>query len=358
MRYAIISDVHANEAALRNALADIDREGVDEIVCLGDVVGYGPSPREAVALVRERCRLVVAGNHDDAVSGRGDASQFVELAGDAASRHREELGRDGLEWLKSLPYSCELEGGATAVHGDACDPARFYYVENAEDAGANFRATGAKILFVGHTHVPAIFVVGRSGTPLQAPPQDFTLEDCKRYIVNPGSIGYPRESDGKCLSSYVVYDSDAGTVTFRYLPFSVSSVMQRGRNPRRGKIAAAAAVAAALAAAALGAALLFGPKEGGREIGRHVLQLEEGSTGACANIELAKGSSPVVVKVQFLDRDGKSVGEDSVLVKKSSKKEFPAPAGAASAVFTALAAESGGKPLVESFNPAARPARR
>ncbi|MBQ6137338.1 MAG: metallophosphoesterase family protein, partial [Kiritimatiellae bacterium] len=219
MRYAVISDLHANEQALRHTLDDIARQGADRIVCLGDVVGYGPLPVETVALARRRCDVVLAGNHDDAVSGRGDASSFINLAGDAVERHRDALSREDRAWLASLPYTCELEG-AVAAHGDVADPEKFYYVDSPEDAVANFNATDAQLVFVGHTHEPAIFVVGRSGTALRAPAQDFTIEDHKRYIVNPGSVGYPREAGGECHSSYVIYDSSARTVTFRYLPFS------------------------------------------------------------------------------------------------------------------------------------------
>ena len=214
MIYAIVSDIHANLDALDRVLADARACGAERVVCLGDVVGYGPRPAEAVARVREACAATVAGNHDDAVSGRMDAADFIDLAGDAVRRHRDALSPDALAWLAALPYSASIEGAALA-HGDATDPAKFYYVESEDDARANFEATDAQLLFVGHTHVPCVFLTGASGAVYRITAQDFTLEDGKRYIVNPGSVGYPRETDGKCMSSYVIYDSAEKTVCSR-----------------------------------------------------------------------------------------------------------------------------------------------
>ena len=99
MKYAIISDIHANVTALQNVLADAKAQGAEKIVCLGDVVGYGPLPSETVALARKECFIVLAGNHDDAVSGRGDASTFIDLAKEAVERHRAALSEEDVEWL-------------------------------------------------------------------------------------------------------------------------------------------------------------------------------------------------------------------------------------------------------------------
>ena len=129
MKYALISDVHANLDALEKVLKDAQALGAEEIVCLGDIVGYGPRPAETLARVRETCAVVLAGNHDDAVSGRGDSSTFIDLAGDAVQRHREALTPDVLAWLKSLPYTATIDG-ARCTHGDLFDPPKFYYIED------------------------------------------------------------------------------------------------------------------------------------------------------------------------------------------------------------------------------------
>ena len=357
MTYAIISDVHANLEALERVLEDARAHGAGQVVCLGDVVGYGPRPAEALERVRAACALVLAGNHDDAVSGRGDAASFIDLAGDAVQRHREALAPAALAWLKSLPYAAEIEG-AVCAHGDVCDPPKFYYVEEEKDADANFRATEAQLVFVGHTHVPAIFLTGRSGAVYRTHAQDFTLEDGKRYIVNPGSVGYPREADGKCLSSYVLYDSTARTVTYRFLPFSVASVMQRGTLPRRTRKAVVAAIAAGAALLAAIAAVLFAPTvtvadDPALLLDARALPLDADLRHVRANLELDKGSAPVLLRVSFLGPGDAPLATESLTVRKSSAKEIKIPAGATQARLDALKIKAGDAPRIKSFAPTA-----
>ena len=225
MKYAVISDVHANLQALETVLKDAEAQGAEKVVCLGDVVGYGPLPAETLRRVRSAAETVIAGNHDDAVSGRISADDFIDLAADAVKRHRQALSEEELAWLKSLPYTAELEG-AIAAHGDFTDSPAFNYMMDGSTVSANLKATDAQLMFVGHTHVPGVYLVGRSGKIYRIDPEDFTLEDHKRYIVNPGSVGYPRENKGQCYSSYVLYDSTQHTIQFRLLPFTVASVMQ------------------------------------------------------------------------------------------------------------------------------------
>ncbi len=220
MRYAIVSDVHANEAALRAVLTDAADEKVEKIICLGDVLGYGPDPVAALELVYRRAHVCLAGNHDDAVAGRFPVEDFTDFAAAAVLRHRAAITREAKDWLAHLPYTCEFEGFACA-HGDFSDPGNFNYVLEAQDAVPSWDARKEQLLFVGHSHQPCIFVLGASGTPHRIDAADFTLEDGKRYIVNPGSVGYPRSGD--CRSSYCIYDDEARTVEFRSLPFDLDS---------------------------------------------------------------------------------------------------------------------------------------
>lgn len=371
MKYALISDVHANVEALRRVLADATRNGATRIVCLGDVVGYGPLPAEALALVRKAAAVVLAGNHDDAVSGRGSAEAFNGLAADAVTRHREALSSADLAWLKSRPYVCELDG-ALAAHGDFVDPPKFYYVDDAEGAAANFAATDAQLMFVGHTHVPALAVVGDSGQVHLAPPQDFTLEPNKRYIVNPGSVGYPREANGVCQSSYVLYDSTAQTVEFRFLPFSVASVMPRGKAAGRRRRSLLAVTA--LGAAALAAALVFWAKPTARTVtqtvtqtqvvevekpedpalilARRELTLRPGDRKVRANLKLAPG--PAELTIEFRDANGNPVDAPfRRTIRESDRQARKIPVGALSATFTVRKATHDGAPRIASFAPAA-----
>ena len=164
MRYAIISDVHANEAALRAVLTDAADEQVEKIICLGDVLGYGPEPVAALELVYRRAHVCLAGNHDDAVCGRFPVEDFTDFAAAAVARHRAAITHEAKDWLAHLPYTCEFEGFACA-HGDFSDPQHFNYVLEAEDAVASWEARREQLLFVGHSHQPCIFVLGASGTP-------------------------------------------------------------------------------------------------------------------------------------------------------------------------------------------------
>lgn len=220
MRYALISDIHANETALRAVLQDAADAQVDEIVCLGDVLGYGPDPVATLELVYRKIHICLAGNHDDAIAGRCATEDFTDFAAEAVARQRKLLTREALDWLGRLPYTCALDGFACA-HGDFAHPERFDYVLEPADAQASWEVRREQLLFVGHTHKPGIFVIGAHGQPHFLEPFDFALEDGKRYLVNVGSVGYPRS--GVCRSSYCVYDTDAKTVCFRSLPFDLDA---------------------------------------------------------------------------------------------------------------------------------------
>jgi len=221
VRYAIFSDVHANEAALRAVLTDAADAHADRLVCLGDVLGYGPDPVAALELVHRSCHVCLAGNHDDAVAGRCGADDFTDFAADAVRRHRALLARAAIDWLRRLPHVCDFPSpaGFACAHGEFADPKRFDYVLELKDALPSWRARSEQLLFVGHTHAPGIFVLGASGEPHALAPADFTLEDGKRYLVNVGSVGYPRS--GVCRSFYCIYDDCSRTVFFRSLPFDL-----------------------------------------------------------------------------------------------------------------------------------------
>ena len=353
MRYAVISDVHANESALRRVLEDAAREGADRVACLGDIVGYGPLPAEAVALVRRSAAIVVAGNHDDAVSGRMDAGDFIDLAGEAVARHHAVLSRDDLRWLASLPYTCELDGGAVAAHGGLSDPGAFPYVDSESAAAENFAACGAQLMFVGHTHVPCVHLTGRSGKVYALEPQDFVMEDGKRYIVNPGSVGYPRERNGECMSSYVLYDSAERSVRFRFLPFSVSSVMQRGRGALRRRIAVFAALGA-LAAAVAGFAVsrAVSTRSQVEVVASKTIPLAPGENRVQANLKLADGEADL--RVVFRSKSGAELDARVLRVKRSSAKPLEVPPGSAAAEFSVCRPASGAAVKVQSFNPSVR----
>ena len=224
MRFAIISDIHANAAALRAVLTDAQDCGVERVVCLGDVLGYGPEAVETLELVYKRVHVCLAGNHDDAICGRCSMEDFTDFAAAAAKKQRELLTEKAMTWLKSLPYVW-ARGEVACAHGSFAYPELFRYITSPDEAMPSWEARTEKLLFVGHTHDPGIFVIGASGTPHQLPPSDFQLEGGKRYIVNVGSVGYPRS--GSCRSSYVIWDERTRVVTFRTLPFDLDGYREK-----------------------------------------------------------------------------------------------------------------------------------
>lgn len=227
MRYAILSDIHADAAALNAVLTDAADMHAERIVCLGDVLGYGPEPVEALELIYRRAHVCLAGNHDDAVSGRYPLNEFTEIAAAAVMRHRAALAQKAIDWLRRLPHTCEFpsaDGGSTdgafaCSHGEFYDPKHFDYILEPADAMPSWRERTEQLLFVGHTHKPGIFVLGESGVPHALEPMDFTLQPGKRYVVNVGSVGYPRS--GACRSFYCIYDDQSRSVFFRSLPFDL-----------------------------------------------------------------------------------------------------------------------------------------
>lgn len=220
MRYAIVSDIHANMQAWNAVLLDIRSSKVDRIICLGDIIGYGPHPAEVLQSVYANVDHLVLGNHDAVICGKLDASLFNESAREIILWTKDHLAGDALKFLQSLPLS--LHGGFfRCAHGDFAEPAAFNYVIDPEDALPSWQAVDEHLLFVGHTHQPAIFLLGQSGTPRVVDPQDFALEPEKRFLVNVGSVGQPR--DGEARACYCIFDTNDNSVRWRRIPFDLDA---------------------------------------------------------------------------------------------------------------------------------------
>jgi diadenosine tetraphosphatase ApaH/serine/threonine PP2A family protein phosphatase len=239
MRCAIISDIHGNLDALQAVLADAGQ--VDELWCLGDLVGYGPQPNECVALLRERGALCVAGNHDWACIGKMDTAEFNPEATEAVLWTRARLTPEHRAYLESLPET--LVAGEqrefTLVHGSPREPI-WEYLTHISLARLNFDYFPTRYCLVGHTHVPLIF---QRPAPHERPTDYRTIVPrpdepyplgTHRVIVNPGSVGQPR--DGNPDAAYMVYESargagdgSAGTLTLRRVPYPVAAVQQKMR---------------------------------------------------------------------------------------------------------------------------------
>lgn len=223
MRYAIVSDLHANVQAWNAVLTDLGSSAVDRILCLGDVVGYGPDPAAVLASVHRHVHALVLGNHDAVVCGKMSPEAFNARARQLILWTRTQVGRAARDFLGELPLTLRAPG-FRCVHGTFANPAAFDYLVEPEDAAASWRSVPEPLLFVGHSHTPGLFVLGASGVPHKLDPQDFALEPGKRYIVNVGSVGSPRDGDAR--ASYVLFDEASGSVLFRRIPFDLDAFRQ------------------------------------------------------------------------------------------------------------------------------------
>jgi predicted phosphodiesterase len=219
VRYAIVSDIHANRQAWGAVLTDILAQRADTILCLGDVVGYGPSPIEVLESVHENCQAIVLGNHDAVVGGLFEPDIFNENARRIIEWTRDQLGKEAAQYFSRMPREMDGEG-FIAAHSEIVEPERFNYVEDEQEARANFAFSKFALLFVGHTHKSGIFILDpASDTVRWYNATDFTLRDDRRYIVNVGSVGDPRDPDVR--ATYVLYDSERRTVAYQKVPFDV-----------------------------------------------------------------------------------------------------------------------------------------
>jgi diadenosine tetraphosphatase ApaH/serine/threonine PP2A family protein phosphatase len=208
MRYAIISDIHSNLVALETCLKVIDDEGVDLIVCLGDIVGYGASPNECVELVRERSRHVVIGNHDAAVVGTTETDYFNHDARSAVMWTREALSPENSVYLRSLPYTCEI-GDILLVHSSPSAPPDWEYIFHVREAMREF----------------ATFFVERDDDYTQLAPPSILIQPGDRAMVNVGSVGQPRDGDPR--AAFAFYDDATGEVEIRRVFYDVERVRER-----------------------------------------------------------------------------------------------------------------------------------
>ncbi|MFT5465216.1 MAG: putative phosphodiesterase [Verrucomicrobiales bacterium] len=220
MRYAIFSDIHANLHAWEQALADIQKQQVDVLVCLGDIVGYGPKPEEVLNAIRSVTDNFVMGNHDAAAAGAIETSYFNDDARGAIEWTITALSAEAREFLASVPLAIQTEN-ILFVHAEICEPGRFGYIDSVADAHANFAGTEQFVTFVGHTHHPCIFELSNDGSVVQHPDSNCQLLEENRYIVNVGSVGEPRSPDD-LRGRYVVYDSATREVDFRGVSFNIS----------------------------------------------------------------------------------------------------------------------------------------
>ncbi len=228
MRIGIISDIHSNLAALEAVLEDAARRAVAEFWCLGDVVGYGPAPRECVAIVRERARLCLAGNHDLGSIGAISLADFNPYAAEASQWTGQVLTEDEKAWLGGLPAKL-AEGEWTLAHGSPREPV-WEYVLSSAVARASFACFETRACLVGHSHVPFVCRETPFGEPcrlVHAPDGTEAPLGAERLIVNPGSVGQPRDGDPR--AAYAILDMAQGLVAFHRAPYDIEAVQRQMR---------------------------------------------------------------------------------------------------------------------------------
>ena len=223
MRYAILSDIHANLEALRAVLDDC-RDRADAVICLGDTVGYGADPLPCVELVAEQAQAVVAGNHEYAVSGLLSLTWFNRFARAAAEWTQEHLDESHRAYLAGLPLVREI-GDATLVHASPSQPDEWEYLVTADDGFDAFPHFATRWCFVGHSHVPGTWSLGSSGPDHHPRATSVRSEQGRRYIVNVGSVGQPRDRDPR--AAYAVWDVEAGQVDVRRVAYDVATARRK-----------------------------------------------------------------------------------------------------------------------------------
>ncbi len=218
-----MSDIHANVESLEAVFARIP--ATDAVLCLGDVVGYGPNPNECLALVRARASRVVLGNHDvAAVDGYG-IEYFNPAAKLAMEWTRSVIDPDHVAWLDGLSYEIRTDD-YLLVHGAPVD--YFTYILDKKGAAQAFAATDAPLIFVGHTHLADYYALAADGSIGHAFRQSggrLDLEPGVRYIVNVGSVGQPRDLNPD--ASYVTFDTEARSVVWERVPYALTRTQEK-----------------------------------------------------------------------------------------------------------------------------------
>jgi predicted phosphodiesterase len=231
MKYLIISDLHGNWDALRKVLREAESESFDAVLMLGDVVGYGAAPNRTIELLRDLEVEVhsVRGNHDKVVCGIDDGSGFNAVAQYAAQWSKERLTPENLSYVQTLPQGPkELKDGTVICHGSPRNEDE-YLLSNGDAAGV-FSSGGGQVTFFGHTHIACVFLdsvldLGVSSELLKGPEGSLEIGSEVRYLINPGSVGQPRDRDPR--AAYMFYDSDEGLVRWKRVEYPVNKAQYR-----------------------------------------------------------------------------------------------------------------------------------
>lgn len=236
MRYFVLSDIHSNLEALECCIQQAKEAGYDAVLCCGDIVGYGPNPKEAIDLLRSLNPLTIRGNHDRVVAGIDEPVHFNAHARKAVFWTRSVLTDEHREYLTNLPLGPMDVGDsrkeAQLVHGAVTHEDNYIFTE--ADADENFPLAGKRITFFGHSHFPVVFTVdaaGRSVNSIAYEFDEYTAVRCdgkRKFFVNPGSVGQPRDGDPR--ASFVIWDVEHGRAEFYRVEYPVEITQAKMRD--------------------------------------------------------------------------------------------------------------------------------
>lgn len=225
MKLGIFSDTHANLEALTAVLFALERAGADQLVCLGDTVGYGADPNECCDLIRENVRHTILGNHDAAVAGRLNYGNYYAAARHALDVHASIVSETNLRWLAGLPY--EIHDGHIALcHASPIDSQKFDYIfARVQAARCLQHWPGLKhVTFIGHSHLCKTFALTRDEV-IEVESDSFELHSDMKYIISVGSVGQPRDYDNR--AGCVIYDTVERLVRFMRVEYDIQTAAEK-----------------------------------------------------------------------------------------------------------------------------------
>lgn len=226
MKYFVFSDIHGNLEALNVVLQQIDVFHPDKVICLGDVVGYGPNPNECVQQVYQAAEFTIMGNHDHAVLGLTDIAYFNQYAKFAVLWTRQVLTEENLEILKGYPFQKSVDD-ILLVHSTPLNPERWDYIFNPLEGKYYLQHLKERVCFIGHSHQPVFFEQDEVGDVAFNRQPEFSLpvrDGCK-YIVNVGSVGQPR--DGNVKASFCLYDTEKQIIVVKRLQYDFTKTQRK-----------------------------------------------------------------------------------------------------------------------------------
>jgi predicted phosphodiesterase len=224
MKAAIISDIHSNLEALKAVIKDIKKRRIKNTFCLGDLVGYGANPNECIDICTKETKIVIAGNHDWATINKTNLSTFNPVAAEAVRWTQKIIKKSNLNKLKKLQLS-KMVDRILLVHATPRNPAKWDYLFSLEEFENEFSAFDTQVCFIGHSHIPSAVFQDANGYTDFLKENPFPIIKSRKYIVNVGSVGQPRDLDPR--ASYAIYDGNNNSIEIVRLDYNIPLAQQK-----------------------------------------------------------------------------------------------------------------------------------